>query len=289
MKKIKTYYFFISLLLLYKNILSQQIEPDPYTQTEPDPQYTSMEPDPNVPIEPNPQNTSIEPNQHYTPVEPDPQVTPVESEPVVTPAKPESVVVTPVESEPKVIPVEPESPVKKITQPPEVQKAQEPPVIKVTPPPVKKETIPPVKKAAPVAQTTPKPKVTPKKPVIRCVLDLNCPSESGYCDKDSCVCLKGYKTFIYEDYIDNPMFCNYNQKSKWLAFILEAFLPSIGHLYLGRIIHFIVKLAFLLVALYFRNTDKLLLGVVPFCLLYLFDLLAINFDFYLDGNKIELD
>lgn len=122
----------------------------------------------------------------------------------------------------------------------------------------------------------------------QCVLDKNCPSKTGTCQEDVCICINGYKTFIDSKNENNPIYCTYEQKSKWIALVLEMFLPPFGHFYLGRMVHFSIKLTLMVFTLFLINSPKRWIGLIPLIILYFTDLLHLNFMFYNDGNDIPI-
>ena len=118
-----------------------------------------------------------------------------------------------------------------------------------------------------------------------CIPGENCPTYSGFCKLDKCECLPGYQTLITENM--NPIFCNYKQYSKWVPFILELFLPSIGLFLILRFFHGFIKLA-LFVPLVWRGRNISSIWQFLFTLVYIVDLIGIYFKFYEDGNGIPL-
>ena len=119
-----------------------------------------------------------------------------------------------------------------------------------------------------------------------CIPGDNCPYSTGFCKLDTCECLPGYTTFI-TDPNANQQFCNYKQTSKWIPFILELFLPTIGLFYLGRYFHGFIKLA-LFLPLLFSGKDVSLIWFLLFLLIYITDLVCLYFCIYSDGNGFPL-
>ena len=119
-----------------------------------------------------------------------------------------------------------------------------------------------------------------------CIPGDNCPYYSGYCKLDICECLYGYQTFITHQ-INNPVYCNYKQTSKWIPFILELFLPTVGLFYLGRYFHAIFKLI-LFLPLVWKGKEISLYWFFLFFILYIVDLVCLFFSIYSDGNGIPL-
>ena len=119
-----------------------------------------------------------------------------------------------------------------------------------------------------------------------CIPGDNCPYGSGVCKLDVCECLPGYQTFITSDNT-NPIYCNYKQTSRWIPFILELFLPTIGLFYLGRYFHAIIKLL-LFIPLICGGKDVSLIWFLFFFFLYVTDLICLFFCIYSDGNGFAL-
>jgi hypothetical protein len=65
----------------------------------------------------------------------------------------------------------------------------------------------------------------------------NCFRDQGICiSKTECKCINNFITFpIQKNNQKNQIFCNYERTSRWFPFLLELLLPSIGHIYLGKI------------------------------------------------------
>ena len=72
---------------------------------------------------------------------------------------------------------------------------------------------------------------------------INCPSPNGKCHQNKCTCNYGYQNFNLNQ--SNIKYCSYEQTNKYLPFILELLLPSIGHFYIGKIYLGILKLILL--------------------------------------------
>ena len=119
-----------------------------------------------------------------------------------------------------------------------------------------------------------------------CIPGDNCPYYQGVCKMDVCECSTGYQTFIRKE-DTKTIYCNYEQTSWWLPFILELFLPSAGLFYLGRFFHAFLKLAlFLPVA--WKRSDISAFWFSIFFLMYFIDLLFLFLCVYSDGNGIAL-
>ena len=78
-----------------------------------------------------------------------------------------------------------------------------------------------------------------------CIIGKNCPNKQGICVGTSCNCLDGYITVLNSKLSQTEqIYCNYPQKHHLIALILELFLPSIGHFYVGKYWFGIIKLIF---------------------------------------------
>ena len=76
-----------------------------------------------------------------------------------------------------------------------------------------------------------------------CIIGKNCPNKQGICMGASCNCLDGYRTVLDPKLSQTEqIYCNYPQKHHLTALILELFLPSIGHFYVGKYWFGIIKL-----------------------------------------------
>ena len=138
---------------------------------------------------------------------------------------------------------------------------------------------------------------------------LNCPPLRGLCSNNLCVCEDGYATVNNKQIKNNGIFCNYNLKSRYIAFLLEFFFPiGAGHFYSGKTILASIKLGlfvFLVVSfiivLFCKSVNRFnansgtitlsfliilcLLGIV---LMQIFDLIGYACGIYLDGNGVEM-
>ena len=76
-----------------------------------------------------------------------------------------------------------------------------------------------------------------------CIIGKNCPYNQGICVGTSCECLDGYRT-VFDPKLPQAfqIYCNYQQKNHLIALVLEMFLPSVGHFYVGHIWLGIIKL-----------------------------------------------
>ena len=70
----------------------------------------------------------------------------------------------------------------------------------------------------------------------------NCPSTSGECIEEICLCAPGYTTYYSYETKEIKTYCNYSYKYKEWAIWLEMCLPfGVGHFYAGRYIHSFFK------------------------------------------------
>jgi hypothetical protein len=130
----------------------------------------------------------------------------------------------------------------------------------------------------------------------------NCPTERGYCQGTTrCVCRLGWANLNR----DITYYCDYQQKSQKISFLLELFFPiGIGHFYSGRFLLGFAKLVVICgtVLLDFmvkgidnaksRQKNNLIMFVYTLYLFILiwqvFDLVMIGLNKYTDGNGIPL-
>ena len=119
-----------------------------------------------------------------------------------------------------------------------------------------------------------------------CIRGGNCPINSGFCNLDICECFPGYQTLITQNI--NPIFCNYKQYSKWLAFFLELFFPSIGLFYLRRFVHGFIKLILFIIPLILGANKASVISLLLFTCIYIMDLVGIFLKIYEDGNGVPL-
>jgi len=136
----------------------------------------------------------------------------------------------------------------------------------------------------------------------------NCPPLRGECIEETCLCGAGYSTIyrsintsanIFSD--SNFEYCNYEFKYRSYALKFEAVLPfGVGHFYTYRYLHALVKflifwfLSFNKVIFkkniryypFIEKMNSILLWI--FSLLYLIDLIGFQFNYYQDGNGVNL-
>lgn len=144
----------------------------------------------------------------------------------------------------------------------------------------------------------------------------NCPKGQGKCTKKKeCKCYPYFATSTIGN--DNPhIYCNRQQKSRWIAFVLELLLPSVGHFYSSRLFYGFIKLGLLIFplvvfALGFCCKEKpnlnesrevapdltgkdiiphtiAIIGVIAFMLFYITDLVLYGIHYYYDGYGVPL-
>jgi hypothetical protein len=132
--------------------------------------------------------------------------------------------------------------------------------------------------------------------------DQNCPSERGYCQTaNRCVCKLGYANLVQ----NINYYCDYNQKSQKISFLLEFFLPfGTGHIYSGRLILGFAKLLIISGTIFLdilvkrmdssksKHKNNLIMFVYSLYLFILFwqifDITMIGLNKYPDGNGIPL-
>jgi hypothetical protein len=154
--------------------------------------------------------------------------------------------------------------------------------------------------------------------IIRCS-KINC--LNGNCiDKDTCVCQHGYSTYNFTDgeykikdkdkiekgVNDKRFYCDYKMKSQIVAFLLEVgFILGIGHIYLGRILHGLLKmnviLLFLFLDIFIKNkignkslkSKNMYYNFSLFCyiciiLFHLVDIVMMGLNKYNDGYGMRM-
>ena len=127
-----------------------------------------------------------------------------------------------------------------------------------------------------------------------CIPGENCPINQGICSKSQCICLYGYKTLLNDENTQgNQIYCNYHQINRLTPLLIEFFFPSIGLLYMGRIVHGLIKLLCIIVLILSKMkivSANIFTGLVSltFLILYPLDLILISFGVYRDGNGMPL-
>ena len=146
---------------------------------------------------------------------------------------------------------------------------------------------------------------------LLCIKNENCPKENGKCIKNYCVCFEEFYSLKNKlNPEEDKIFCEYRKMSRFGPLILEFFLPTLGHLYAGKMNLFFAKLFFIIFPLigYFcgfmdnkPNPDGsakiistcnwilliLLIGsaiILPF--FHIIDLICYSFGIYRDGNGV---
>ncbi len=87
---------------------------------------------------------------------------------------------------------------------------------------------------------------------FQCIPSKNCPPGKGRCINNSCHCFPHYWTLLDSSLSKNEtqIFCNYKKYNRYIALAFEIFIPSSGHLYTGRYIHFILKLSLIVICIF---------------------------------------
>ena len=82
----------------------------------------------------------------------------------------------------------------------------------------------------------------------QCVLGGNCPFNQGECVADTCNCLSGFYSLLDPQLPPaQQTYCNYEQINVYAPIILEVFMPSFGHFYVGNYSLGIFKLGLLVI------------------------------------------
>ena len=82
---------------------------------------------------------------------------------------------------------------------------------------------------------------------LTCTLGQNCPLNQGMCVGDFCQCLDGFYSLLNPALLpEQQIYCNYEQINVYKPLILEIFLPSIGHFYVGKYWLGLIKLILLI-------------------------------------------
>ena len=132
----------------------------------------------------------------------------------------------------------------------------------------------------------------------------NCPPLQGICSNNECICSRDFLT-VNNAYIkNNGVFCNYETKSHFLAFLLELFLPfGVGHLYAENLTLATVKFClFVVLVVCFvsilctlqTNVNKMIVALSAILVITLlslicfeiFDIIFYALNKYKDGNGV---
>ena len=135
----------------------------------------------------------------------------------------------------------------------------------------------------------------------------NCPSTRGMCSNNQCICNEKYITINNKDFRGNGIFCNYELKSRLIAFLLEFFFPfGAGHFYSGKIYLATIKLSLFVILICscccvlccFPGKDLnvcsismciiVVLCIISLVVMEIFDLVSYGLGIYNDGNGIEM-
>ena len=125
-----------------------------------------------------------------------------------------------------------------------------------------------------------------------CVMGDNCPYDRATCLGNYCSCVPGYKTLITDQNIEGNLasaYCTYKQTSRYVPLILEVFIPPLGHIYVGRYFHALVKFILIIPLIFRQKGNSLsLFMIILFIFLYFTDILCYFTALYRDGNGIPL-
>ena len=146
---------------------------------------------------------------------------------------------------------------------------------------------------------------------LTCITNINCPNTEGRCIQNKCECFDEYYSLNNKLHPKNEtIFCEYMKMSRFGPLILEFFLPTIGHLYAGKINLFLAKLFFILFPLIGhccgltnnkQNSDGtaktlstcnwillilLIISAVILPFFHIIDLICYSFGIYVDGNGV---
>ena len=135
----------------------------------------------------------------------------------------------------------------------------------------------------------------------------NCPATRGICSNNQCICNEKYITINNKDFRGNGIFCNYELKSRFIAFLLEFFFPfGVGHFYSGKIYLATAKLSLFVILICscccvlccFPGKDLnvcsismciiVVLCIISLIVMEIFDLVSYGLGIYNDGNGIEM-
>ena len=134
----------------------------------------------------------------------------------------------------------------------------------------------------------------------------NCPPLQGVCDKNVCVCAKDYATVDNEYIKSYGISCNYQTKTKFIAFILELFFPiGVGHIYAEKTYMAILKFSLFLVFIFSFCGElcclKSKINNCLICLSFIFildflawfsiqlmDIVSYGLGYYTDGNGVPM-
>ena len=146
--------------------------------------------------------------------------------------------------------------------------------------------------------------------LLLCIPNKNCPKEKGQCKNNQCVCFDEFYSLNYQINKNDKFFCEYQKMSRFGPLILEFFLPTIGHLYAGKMNLFISKLIILFfpIICYFcgltnvgtnpDGTYRNISNIKWFCLIlfiisiiilpfyHICDFICYALGFYYDGNGV---
>ena len=135
----------------------------------------------------------------------------------------------------------------------------------------------------------------------------NCPTTRGMCSNNKCICNENYITTDNKVLENNGIFCNYELKSRFIAFLLEFFFPfGVGHFYSGKIYLAIIKLGLfaimicscccVLCCVVGKEAGSLslvvciiiVLSIIVLVVMEICDLIGYGLGIYKDGNGYEM-
>ena len=137
--------------------------------------------------------------------------------------------------------------------------------------------------------------------------EVNCLPTRGMCFNNRCICNQNYITTDNKVLENNGIFCNYELKARFIAFLLEFFFPfGVGHFYSGKIYLAIIKLSLfaimicscccVLCCVVGKEAGSLslivciiiVLSIIVLVVMEIFDLIGYGLGIYKDGNGYEM-
>ena len=137
--------------------------------------------------------------------------------------------------------------------------------------------------------------------------EMNCLPTRGMCSNNQCICNENYITTDNKVLENHGLFCNYELKARFIAFLLEFFFPfGVGHFYSGKIYLAIIKLSLFAImicscccvlccvvgkeagALSFTICIIIVLSIIVLVVMEIFDLIGYALGIYTDGNGYQM-
>ena len=137
--------------------------------------------------------------------------------------------------------------------------------------------------------------------------EMNCLPTRGMCSNNQCICNENYITTDNKVLENHGLFCNYELKARFIAFLLEFFFPfGVGHFYSGKIYLAIIKLGLFAImicscccvlccvvgkeagALSFTICIIIVLSIIVLVVMEIFDLIGYGLGIYTDGNGYQM-